>query len=104
MLRNNKYIWELITGYHIIQGDIEGFKLEFLKAITKTPSYCTEIMKNAFGEDYQVSQVLSCILADMYKVAIKKLLDEKAIKEYDKFKNSNGEYSVFTTSYGRAER
>ena len=89
---------------YVIQGDIEGFKLELLQAITKTPSYCTEIMKNAFGEDYQVSQVLSCILADMYKVAIKKLLDEKAIKEYDKFKNSNGEYSVFTTSYGRAER
>ena len=89
---------------YVIQGDIEGFKLELLKAITKTPSYCTEIMKNAFGGDYQISPVLSCSLADMYETAINELLNEGAITEYDKFKNNNNGYSVFTTMYVRAEK
>ena len=89
---------------YVMTGNIEKFKTELLKGITERPAYCVEIMERAFGKDYSISKVLSRALSDMYETAISKLLEEGEINEFDKFKNNEGKYSVFTTRYVRAKK
>ena len=87
---------------YVLFGTLEKFSSELFKGITDRPAYCVEIMKRAFGEDYQISPILSHSLADMFEKAITDLLTSKKIEKVSEIPGYRGETSVLTTSYKRA--
>lgn len=85
---------------YIMEWSFEDFKNKILTGITDRPAYCVEIMQRAFGRDYSISPILSNQLANTYERAIKELLASKRITEVSAgFKNTQGQITVFTTSY-----
>jgi hypothetical protein len=84
---------------YIIWGDYEKFKSELLGGFIERSSYCVEIMKRAFGDDYNISPILSHTLSDWYERAVEDFLKSNKIVKVREHPNNSGEVSVFTTSY-----
>ena len=78
----------------------EDFKTKILSGITDRPAYCLEIVQRAFGKDYSISPILGHQLSDAYERAIKELLASNRIVAASLgSKNTQGQITVFTTSY-----
>lgn len=81
----------------IFSNKPEEFSQELLKGISDRPEYCDEIMKKAFGKDYDHTSIMAIkFLPDLYEMAINNLLKKKLIIPVTKGQN------VFLTSYKRA--
>ena len=89
---------------YVLMGNVGKFQSELLKGITERPAYCVEIMERAFGKDYPISPILSHKFSGMYKTAINRLPEVGEIIESNKFKDNEGKFTVFTTSYVRTKK
>ena len=85
---------------YIKEYKFEEFKTKILTGITDKPTHCVKIMERAFGKNYSVSPILGSQISTAYERAINELLERKKIVAAgSKFKNTQGQVTVFTTSY-----
>ena len=89
---------------YVMKGMFEQFKTDLLKGITDSPANCVEIMRGAFGKDYIISPILYNELSNMFEKAIKSLLEEGRITEFNRIKDNKNMYSVFTTIYFKVNK